>query len=162
MAVEKIILFWEKARFLTQRNNCVAEKVIKLFTEWANLKKDKESKKKRSSQLNENENNFNKRLDNLFDVALKNALELIQIEEDRRFLLYQRDERQGRMGTIDKKLFQKQIKKNEKKLETTEICKKKIFQKAKRCNRLQQFLNVVMIFQPALKLANIIPQQNGI
>ena len=31
-------------------------------------------------------------------------MELIQIE-DRQFLLYQRDGRQGRMGTIDKKPF---------------------------------------------------------
>ena len=74
----------------------------------------KENKKKRGSQVIENENNFNKRLDKLFDVTHKNAMELIQIEGDRQFLLYQRDGRQGRMKTIDKKLFQKEIKRNEK------------------------------------------------
>ena len=106
LVVEKIILFWEKARIPTQRKDHVAEKVMELFTEWANLKKNKENKKKRSSQPIENKSNFNKRLDSLFDVAHKNALELIQIE-DRQFLLYQRDGRQGRLRTIDKKLFQK-------------------------------------------------------
>ena len=103
-------MFWKNARIPTQRKDHIAEKVTKLFTEWANLKKNKENKKKRSSQLIENENNFNKRLDNLFDVAHKNAMELIQIEEDRQFLLYQRDGRQGRMGTIDKNYFKKKLK----------------------------------------------------
>ena len=49
LVVEKIILFWEKARIPTQRKNHVAEKVIKLFKEWANLKKNKLNKKKRAA-----------------------------------------------------------------------------------------------------------------
>ena len=54
----------------------------------------------------------------------KNAMELIQIEEDRQFLRYQRDGRQERMGTIDKKLFQKEIKRNEKILKQQRFAEK--------------------------------------
>ena len=106
--MKKLFCFGKKTRIPTQRKDHVAEKVIKLFTEWANLKKNKENKKKRSSQLIKNENDFNKRLDNLFDVAHKNAMELIRIEENHQFLLYQKEGRQGR--TIDKNHFKKKLK----------------------------------------------------
>ena len=124
LVIEKIILFWKKARITAQRKDHIAEKVIKLFTEQANLKKNKENKKKQSSQLIGNKNNFNKRLDNLFDVAHQNAMELIQIEGDRQFLLYRRDGKQGRMGTIDEKPFEKEIKSNEKILKQQRLAEK--------------------------------------
>ena len=85
---------------------------------------NKENKKKRSSQLIENKSYFNKRLDNFFDVAHQNAMELIQIEEDRQFSLYQRDGRQERMGTIDEKPFEKEIKRNEKILKQQRFAEK--------------------------------------
>ena len=84
------------------------EKVTKLFQEWVGLKKNKENKKKRSNKLVEKEGRLNNKLDNLFGIAHKNALELIQIEEDRTFLLAQRESgRQGRMESIDKQLYEK-------------------------------------------------------
>ena len=124
LVVEKIILFWKKAKITAQRKDHVAEKVIKLFTERANLKKNKENKKKPSSQLIENKNNFNKRLDNFFVVAHQNAMELIQIEGYCQFLLYQRDGRQGRMEIIDEKPFEKEIKRNEKILKQQRFAEK--------------------------------------
>ena len=45
LVVEEIILFWRKTKITAQKDH-IAVKVIKLFTERANLKKNKENKKK--------------------------------------------------------------------------------------------------------------------
>ena len=51
LLAKEVMVFWEKARIPTQPNDQVAEKVKKLFLEWANLKKNKANTKKRSKTL---------------------------------------------------------------------------------------------------------------
>lgn len=49
-------------------------------------------------------------LDELFDIAHADALEMIIIEEDRQFLLAQRKKGQpGKIGSIDRKLAKKEF-----------------------------------------------------
>jgi len=56
------------------------------------------------------------KLKDLFDVAHQNALEMITIEEDKNFLIFQRKKgRPGAMRGVDKKLFKKDVKFAEKK-----------------------------------------------
>ena len=69
-------------------------------------------------------------------------MELIHIE-DHQFLLYQRDGKQKRMGTIDKKLFQKEIK-NEKILKQQRFAEKNL-SKSKEMQWVATVLNVVTI-----------------
>jgi hypothetical protein len=72
-------------------------------------KKNKENKEKRSKGLEEKENNWQKNLDELFDVAHADDLNIISIKEDKKFLLLQRKERRpGKIGNIDKKLAKKE------------------------------------------------------
>lgn len=85
------------------------DKIKKLFKELENLKKYKENKSKRSDGLRRKEETWNNNLDDLFDVAHANALEMIRIQEDRDFLLTQREKgRPGKMGSVDKTLSKKE------------------------------------------------------
>ncbi|GBM45488.1 hypothetical protein AVEN_210221-1 [Araneus ventricosus] len=68
-------------------------------------KKREKSACRRSETQEENERNFISDLNNLFDIAHANALEIIKIEEDRKFLLSQRERgRRGYLMGIDMKL----------------------------------------------------------
>ncbi|GBN23001.1 hypothetical protein AVEN_206718-1 [Araneus ventricosus] len=81
--------------------HCV-EKIMKMYNYWRNLQK---SACRRSETQEENEHNFISDLNNLFDIAHANALEIIKIEEDRKFLLSQREpKRRGCLMGIDMKL----------------------------------------------------------
>ncbi|GBN60140.1 hypothetical protein AVEN_271545-1 [Araneus ventricosus] len=73
-----------------------------MYNYWRNLQK---SAYRRSETQEENERNFISDLNNLFDIAHANALEIIKIEEDRKFLLSQREPgRRGCLMGIDMKL----------------------------------------------------------
>ena len=62
------------------------------------------------------EKDFKADLENLFDIAHANALQMIRIEEDREFLLAQREEgRRGYMAVIDKQFAAQEDRKKEKK-----------------------------------------------
>lgn len=56
-----------------------------------------------------NQAKFQESLDDLFDIAHQDAMSIIRIEEDRLFLLAQREKgRRGRMGGVDKVLALKE------------------------------------------------------
>lgn len=96
LAVDEVFIFWKKARLPTrQSQNCVA-KLLKLYQEWDKIRKN--SNRKASKQQVMKEANFCETLDDLFDIAHANALEIINIPEDREFLLNQREK--GRIGDI--------------------------------------------------------------
>jgi hypothetical protein len=78
------------------------KKLKKLYEEWRKLDKNKT----RTTELQKtHENKFEEQLDNLFDISHANALNLIKIEEDKQFLLRQREKsRPGCMLGTDMKL----------------------------------------------------------
>ena len=83
----------------------VVPKIENIYKEWEKLKKNKENKAKRSDYLKQKEDQWNEGLEELFDIAHANALEMITIQEDKDFLLCQREKiRRGKMGPVDKKL----------------------------------------------------------
>lgn len=107
--VNDILLIWDKARIPTRQKIHVVQKLEKIFNEWQNLKKNKENKAKRSESLKQRETQWQDKIDALFDIAHANALDMIRIDEDRQFLIAQRQAgRPGKMGSVDKKLAKKE------------------------------------------------------
>jgi len=101
---------WAKASIPTRLKKHVVSKVKDMFREWEKLKKNKENKVKRSEALQQKEENWKERLEDLFDIAHAGALELTTIQEDKDFLIAQREKgRRGMMGATDTALYKKQI-----------------------------------------------------
>lgn len=110
-----IMHVWEKAHIPTSLKERVIKKLNAIYNEWIKLKKNKENKKKQSQSLLMKQTNWNKSLDELFDIAHSDAFSLIKIEEDKEFLRLQRQSgRKGRMTSVDKKLVDSERKTCEK------------------------------------------------
>jgi hypothetical protein len=104
--IEAIETFWAKARIpIRPKQHCII-KVEQLFNKWAGLKKNS---KRDTDKQRENEAEFAQDLDNLFDIAHADALDLIKIQEDKEFLIAQRQPgRQGCIGSVDRTLTLKE------------------------------------------------------
>ncbi|GBN03742.1 hypothetical protein AVEN_124045-1 [Araneus ventricosus] len=77
-----------------------------MYNHWRNLQN---YACRRSEKQEENERSFISHLNNLFDIAHATALEIIKIEEDRKFLLSQRKPgRRGCLMGIDMKLAKRE------------------------------------------------------
>ena len=99
-SLEDILPFWLKARIPTKRKNHWIEKILKLNKSYCTIKKGRSRK---SDAHRTRESIFVKEGDNLFDIAHEDALTLIKIEEDREFLLRQREPRhQGSIVGVEK------------------------------------------------------------
>ena len=101
LALQEVIIFWEKARIPTQEiRNCIP-KLESLYQEWRQLQKHAG---RTSEAHKKKEENFKSKLEDLFDIAHANALENMTIEEDKHFLINQRLKgRQGFMYGVDYK-----------------------------------------------------------
>jgi hypothetical protein len=105
LAAEAAIGIWDKARIPTRLRKHVIAALEKIFHDWQKLKKNENNKKKRSKTLFEKETAFSNSLNELFDIAHAEVLSMIKIEEDREFLLAQREKgRRGKMAGVDKAL----------------------------------------------------------
>lgn len=105
--VKELLAFWARARIPTQRPDKIQNKILALYDRWQRLKK---SKGRRSTKQEENEQRFSIEMKNLFDVAHADAICMIKIQEDRDFLLAQREPgRRGNMGSVDKSLAKKEV-----------------------------------------------------
>lgn len=112
LTVRECIIFWEKARIPTRPIQHCVKKLIDLYSSWRTLQKNS---KKQQDIFKRREKEFEDSLDNLFDIAHADAFQLIKIEEDKLFLLRQREPgRVGYLGGIDKKLSEKEEKVREK------------------------------------------------
>ena len=106
LVIRECVVFWEKARIPTKHFCDCVKTLIKLHELWRDLQKIA----KRSQAVYEGRREtFKNNLDNLFDIAHENALQLIKIEEDRAFSQRQREtERPGYLAGVDKKLAEKE------------------------------------------------------
>lgn len=99
LVIREVMVFWEKARIPTRDENHCVNKVIDMYEEWRLLQKHAGRttvKHKQSEEL------FTDKFDNLFDIGHTDALKLISIEEDKQFLINQREKgRPGYMYGID-------------------------------------------------------------
>ncbi|KAK2725446.1 hypothetical protein QYM36_000064 [Artemia franciscana] len=98
-AVTELAKFWRKARIpMRDHQNCQT-KLEQAFEEWRLLKKNKARK---SSTQQAREAAFVSRLEDLFDIAHADALNTMSIQEDKDFLLAQREKgRRGSMVGVD-------------------------------------------------------------
>ncbi|KAL4126442.1 hypothetical protein QTP88_010664 [Uroleucon formosanum] len=89
------MIFWQKARIPTRTEQKCIKKLEDLYQEWRNLQKLEH--RKSEIQMHKNAQ-FISKLDDLFDIAHADALNLIYIEEDRAFLVAQRQK--GRLKSL--------------------------------------------------------------
>ena len=94
--------FWKKAKIPIHRKDTTIAKVEKLYKYYHSVKK---GKNRRSAPQKQKESKLIAELANLFDVATVDALTMMTNEEDKEFLLAQREPgRRGTMGSADFKL----------------------------------------------------------
>lgn len=104
LAVRECNIFWEKARIPVRAVQLCITKLLNVYEEWRALQKNSQ-KVGDSFKLKETE--FINKLNNLFDIAHVNALNIMKIENDKQFLINQR--LPGRIGClvgVDKKLLE--------------------------------------------------------
>ncbi|KAE9523392.1 hypothetical protein AGLY_015944 [Aphis glycines] len=109
LTIDECLIYWKKARIPNQdRDNC-AKKLKKLYEDLRSLEKNKT---KIGNLYRLREKQFEETLDDLFDIAHSNAMNTIKIDEDKEFLLLQRQK--GRVGCMlgrDIKLAEKEQRK---------------------------------------------------
>ena len=101
LVLEECVVFWKKAKIPTRRIQKCKEKLKKLYIDWQTLVKNKN---KIGEVFRIKGKEFSEILDDLFDIAHQNALNMIKIVEDKQFLIKQREKgRPGSMLGVDKK-----------------------------------------------------------
>jgi hypothetical protein len=105
----ELVDIWDKAKIPTRDKQHILTKIKCKYEQYRSLQK---SKTKKTEKQKSNEARFQDSLDDLFDIAHANALQMISIEDDRLFLEAQREKgRRGFMSGIDVKYSQQQEKK---------------------------------------------------
>ncbi|KAK4871560.1 hypothetical protein RN001_015684 [Aquatica leii] len=107
----EVIGLCEKANIPIRLKKHVITKIRKHFKEWQNLKKNKENKNKRSEALKNKEQDWQPKLEDLFDIAHYDVLSIMTVEKDKQFLLLQV---QVVIGSVDRKSLIKWKKMEEK------------------------------------------------
>ena len=88
LAIKKIFVFWQRASIPVKQKQNAITKLEKYFQKWQSLQKHK---LRDSDNQRQQVEAFKECLDNLFDVAHAQALHMITNEEDKKFLLAQRE-----------------------------------------------------------------------
>lgn len=92
--------FWLKSNLPTRRKDHIMKKLIDMYADYLNLMKNEVRGNKKDL---ENQANFIKKLDNLFDINHAASDKLIRLDEDIEFLKLQQQSRSGLIGSVDKK-----------------------------------------------------------
>lgn len=107
LVIDAVLIFWQQARIPTRQKPKCSVKLLELYKDWENLQKTSVDKMTGKTKIKYDQ--FVDNLDNLFDIAHGNALEMMRIEEDKAFLIQQRMKgRPGAMLGVDKKLADKE------------------------------------------------------
>lgn len=109
--VDLVIPFWEKGGIPIKAKQHVIAKIESMFMEWKNLQR---SKSRRSGVQIQKEEAFISSLNSLFDIAHQDAMQMIKIQEDKDFLIFQRQGLQGSMVGVDVTQWKKDVKNNKK------------------------------------------------
>ena len=106
LVIQEVSIFWQKARIPTKRSDHCVEKLLKLYDEWKCLQKNLT---RGAGKDKEKRGIFVDNMDDLFDIAHSEALAQLKNEEDKNFLILQRQKgRQGSMLGVDHKLKHKE------------------------------------------------------
>lgn len=107
--VKDISIIWSKARIPTQRIDSGERQLKKLYNEYQLLKVNR-TKENESCRIKEQM--FKDYLMELFDLATKNALDIMTNNEDKQFLTMQREDvTSSSMAGVDRNLAEKEAKK---------------------------------------------------
>lgn len=102
IAIQEVFVFWAKARIPTKHKQNAISKLEKLYAEWRTVQKNKN---KQSDVVQNKLKAFASNLDDIFDIAHQDALTIMKSEEDKEFLIKQRQKgRPGSMIGLDLKL----------------------------------------------------------
>ncbi|CAH0556961.1 unnamed protein product [Brassicogethes aeneus] len=97
LAVSAASMFWHQARLPIREAHKCGEKLMKMYDTWNRVRKDSSKGIPHTKRAE-----FMEKLDDLFDIAHASALKMIHFEEDRQFLLKQRQKgRPGCMAGVD-------------------------------------------------------------
>ncbi|XP_053968382.1 uncharacterized protein LOC128869807 [Anastrepha ludens] len=104
LTISAAVIFWQQARIPIINDDKCVKKLMKVYDQWKNIQRTVPDK--RSNAQKQVAEQFTQNLDDLFDIAIGDALEKIRIEEDREFLKLQRQKgRPGCMVGVDMKLY---------------------------------------------------------
>ena len=102
--VDEILEVWTKAFIPTTLKRNVIDKLEEWHSRWLLLNKNKG---RVSEAQKEREKQYAKQLDVVFDISHTNALSLIKIQQDKNFLMDQRNQRKMYISDEDKELTKK-------------------------------------------------------
>lgn len=101
LVIQEVMVYWSKARIPISAQWFCIKKLGSLHSQWESIIK---SKHRRNQGQSDAEDSFRQRLDNLFDIAAKDALEQMKDDVDKAFLIAQRKPgREGCLLGFDKK-----------------------------------------------------------
>ena len=104
--ISEVEPFWHKARIPMRPRHHAIDQLENLMSRWEKLKKNKG---RRTNTQIAHEEDLTETFCNLFDIAHQDALSLIKIEEDKAFLIAQREKgRTGVMAGVDVSLVKKE------------------------------------------------------
>lgn len=106
LVIEEVEIFWEKARIpIREKQHCI-KKVERLYEEWKLLQKHATRK---SDTHKQKEDEFVSRFNDLFDISHPDALETMTNEENKEFLILQKQKnRPGFIRGVDHQLAEKE------------------------------------------------------
>lgn len=96
LVLKAVAIFWAQARIPTRADGHCVDKIVALYDKWRLLNKTVENK--RYDRQQDAVEEFVNSLDDLFDIASVDALEKVKLDEDRKFLMQQRQ--RGRPGCM--------------------------------------------------------------
>lgn len=123
LAMQSVMIFWQQARIPTRRIDHCIEQLLMLYEEWKYIQKS--VPEKRTGDSKKKEIAFVDKLDDLFDISHSDVLQLISIDEDRQFIIMQRQKgRPGCMAGVDMALAAREQRSHERR-EKEEMRRKK-------------------------------------
>ena len=105
LVTDQVLDFWRRARIPTKQRYYIITHVEKLVEKYGKLKKNKGRKTETQQR---NVETFSQEIEERFDIAHEDTLKLITIEEDKTFLIQQREGRKGYMTSVDCELFKQE------------------------------------------------------
>lgn len=125
LTIDAALIFWAQARIPTRYPSRCVDKLIELHDTWRNI--GRTVPEKRSAAQKQAAQEFTDGLDDLFDIATTDAIDTMRIQEDKDFLTMQRKKGRPGMAGIDRVLFGRQKRSEERKEKEEE-------RKLKRCS----------------------------
>lgn len=107
LAINAVQIYWQQERIPIRYESRCVDKLLKLYENWKNIQRTVSNKRKGASKKLQAD--FIAILDDLFDIAHADALNMMKIADDREFLTMQRKKgRPSYMAGIDNALYEKE------------------------------------------------------